>query len=202
MSNQVVVAGFPITGDITLKARREHLDVRYEISNHGRQESIYGDDARGTWCYYVIVEEQALAPEDFAEFWLDPSSINERGNGLKYPCYDYWSPKFSAAEWHGGVTYYEKFADVDGNYRHVKIGCDFAHYWDQGREFDFSQVQREAIATIEALRSMYEFKRRCAWSGKWLRESDMKELNGRLVSPERFAEYEREQAAKAEGGAA
>lgn len=165
MSTPITVAGFPITGDITLKARGEHLDVRYEISNHGRnRESRYWEEPRGTWCYYVIVEEQALAPEAFAEFWLEPSHVNERGNGLKCPSYDYWAPRFAAAEWHGGVTFYEKFADVDGNYRHVKIGCDFAHSWDQGCEYDYAQVQREAIVTIEALRSMYEFKRRCAWS--------------------------------------
>jgi hypothetical protein len=187
----IIVAGFPITEDVGLRKCGSHLDIGFEVSNHSRRErdDYFGADrSGGTWCYYVIVGEQMLSAEEFAEFWLEPSGVHTRASGWDMPSYDYYSARFAAANWHGGVTYFEKLGGIDGQPRFVKIGCDFAHLWDEGRFYDYEIVEREAIATIEALRAMYSFRRRCAWNGKWLPEAEMVAgEHGRLYSPDGLA---------------
>jgi hypothetical protein len=177
----VVIAGFPISEDVRLSKRGSYFDIGFEISNHYRREEDH--EGRGTWCYYVLIGEQMLAPEAFAEFWL-PHTECVRSSGIPEPSYAYYQARFADAEWHGGVTFYEKQGGIDGALRFVKIGCDFAHYWDEGRWFDYEQVEREAKQTIDALRGMYEFKRRCVYTGRWLPGSQMVEYNGHLYSPE------------------
>lgn len=81
------------------------------------------------------------------------------------------------------MTWYSKEAGFDGDPRVVKIGCDYAHYWDQGGYYTLETVTRDAIGTIDALRRMYEFYRRDPWNGKWLPESEMVEHEGTLYSP-------------------
>jgi hypothetical protein len=169
-NNTPVVAGFPIDEEVTLRKRGSHFDIGFEVSNHGRREDRYGRSGQGTWCYYVIVGEPMLDAGSFAEFWL-PHTECVRSSGLSEPTYAYYQARFADADWHGGVTYYEKLGGLDGAARYVKIGCDFAHLWDEERWYDYAQVEREAKATIEALRRMYAFKRRCIYTGRWLPEA-------------------------------
>ena len=204
MSAPIVIAGFPITDEIGLKRHDQHFDVPFEISNHGRDQSDYLRGAQGTWCYYVTISEQMVDADTFAKFWLPPASFHKRSNDWEEPSYDYWNAEFSAVHWHGGVTYFSKSGGIDGTPRAVKIGCDFAHHWDSGHRYDYADVEREARQTIDELRERYVFLRRCAWSGKWLPESEMvetKSTTGRayLISKERAAEKAAEDAAKAEG---
>ena len=177
-----VIAGFQIKANTALKAHGTHFDIHYEISNHSR-DSLRG--AEGTWCYYVMVSEQMLDASAFAEFWIAPGEPRVRSSGWAEPSYAYYSARFADAEWHGGVTYYEKLGGLDGGVRYVKIGCDFAHLWDEGRSYDFAYVEVKAKATIDALRRMYAFNRRCSYTGKWLPEAEMiADERGRFLSPE------------------
>lgn len=184
----VVIEGFPITSDVVLKRRGTHKDISYEIVNHSRSRYAgYGADmvpSPGTWCYYVLVSEHMMPPESFASFWLEPSRIDVRSSGIPDPRYEYCSAAFAEADWHGGVTYYEKFGGIDQAPRFVKIGCDFAHYWDEGREYTYEQIEAEAKHTIDLLANMFPFYRRCHYSGRWQPESEMVEINGRLWSKE------------------
>jgi hypothetical protein len=185
--NTIEIAGFPIDEEVVLKKRGYHFDIGFEISNHGRLvDARFGQCGRGTWCYYVLIAEPMLTPEAFAEFWL-PHTEFVRASGFADPVYAYHAARFADAQWHGGVTFYEKLGGIDGAQRFVKIGCDFAHYWDQGHWFTYAQVEREAKETIEALRRMYAFNRRCIYSGRWLPEDQMIEREGRLYSPEGLA---------------
>ncbi len=169
MKTAATVAGFPITGDVTLRKRGEHNGLTYEVSNHGRDSDYRAD---GTYCYYVTVSERQLPAELFAEFWLEPVT-NLSSNGMKRISYDYFAARFANVEWHGGVTFYEKLGGLDGDARYVKIGCDFAHYWDEGRGFHLEQVEREAKATIDELCAMYPFRRRCPYFGTYHDVSEM-----------------------------
>lgn len=193
------VCGFPIDGEMGLKKWGEHMDVRYEISNHGRNKRHYrGDEVieeagPGTWCYYVAVEEGMLDPADFEKFWLQPCAERRRPD---QPSYDYMSAAFACVHWHGGITYYEKRGGLDGAQRIVKMGCDFAHYWDDGRDYDFASVEFEAKKTIDELRDMFVFKRRCVYSGKWYPADQMTEVKGRLLGPERVEQMAAERATK------
>lgn len=184
MSTTTVIAGFPITPEVTLRKRISHHDVPVEVSNHGRStySLTYGeqDGAPGTWCYYVSVYEDMLPPEQFAEFWLEPKHSEFAGKVRK--SYDYYAARFAGADWHGGVTFYEKHGGIDGDQRYVKIGCDFAHLYDEGCSYDYQGVEAEAKATVDALREMYSFYRRCPWNGLWQPESEMVEHKGKLYS--------------------
>jgi hypothetical protein len=188
MSNPIVIAGFPITAEVSLKQWGEHMDIGYEIVNHGRRarDHDYGDEPKGTWNYYVSINEKVLDPAHFAEFWLEPAAESRlRSDGWNEPSYAYYSAPFADADWHGGVTLYEKKGGIDGAPRHVRIGCDFAHLWDEGRTYDFADVERKAKRTIDALRAIYPFKRRCVYTGIWLPEDQMiVGERGNLYSPE------------------
>lgn len=166
----VVVAGFPISSNTTLRQRGEHEGIAYEISNHGRDREFR--DGRGTWCYYISVSEAQLSPEAFAEFWLDPV-VTPRKSGWPRVSYDYFAARFADLDWHGGITFYEKFGGIDGAQRYVKMGCDYAHSWDEGRDFDFAFVEREAVQTVAQLQAMYQFKRRCPYFGTYHDASEM-----------------------------
>lgn len=198
MSTPIVIAGFPVDDSIALKKRDSYLDIQFEISNHGRES---GRKPGGTWCYYVTVSEDMLSPEAFTEFWLEPSSFNRRSSGRSDPTYSYYEARFAGAAWHCGVSWYEKLGGIDGQQRAVKIGCDFAHLWDEDREFDFSQVRHECIQTIDELRCMYAFKRRCAYTGQWLPEDELILDGERLYSPDGMAKRAAYRAER-EGGAA
>lgn len=188
MNQPIVIAGFPITAEVSLKNWGEHMDIGFEIINHGRRDDDrdYGEEPRGTWNYYVYVSEKSLEPEKFAEFWLPPSEpMHVRGDGWAEPSYSYYRARFADAEWHGGVTFYEKKGGLDGDHRCVKIGCDFSHSWEKGHRYEFADVEREAKRTIDALRSMYQFKRRCTYTGAWLPEDQMiVGERGHLYSPD------------------
>jgi hypothetical protein len=185
MGEAVVIAGFPVTDSTPLRGRGEHEGVGYEIANHSR--SKYDFDAGGvvsgpgTWCYYVIVSEAMLPPELFTEFWLT-GTPHEHKSGFPRVSYDYCSARFAQADWHGGVTFYEKSGGHDGAQRYVKIGCDFAHVWDEGKDFDYEQVERECIDTINQLREKYPFRRRCPYYGIYHDASEMVEHKGKLYS--------------------
>lgn len=186
--NTVDVVGFPITGETCLTGSGDHFDIGYSVTNHGRYRNPeYGiDRARGTWCYYVHVSEMSLPAEAFEEFWLpksDGKSWCKRGK-WEFASYDYYGPRWSSVEWHGGVTWYSKEAGFDGDPRQVKIGCDFAHSWDEGRWYDYERVAREAKQTIDELRAIYPFYRKCQYSGVWLPEAELVAKDGKLYTPQ------------------
>lgn len=203
MNEPIRVAGFPIDADMSLKKRVEHNGLYLEISNHGRSKYDYANktynDSDGTWCYYVTVTEQMLPADKFAEFWLAPASTHKRSSGWDEPCYAYYEAYFASAQWHGGVTYYEKLGGIDGAPRAVKIGCDFGHYWDEGYSFCYESVLSEAQATADALREMYAFFTRCPYTGKYQPASEMIERDGKLYCAEGIEamdKYAAERAAK------
>lgn len=180
----IMISGFPVDPQMGLRKYLTHQDIVYEVSNHGRgKKTTYDDDDGGTWCYYVTINERALSKTDFEEFWL-PATMCTRSSGIEEPSYAYYNARFADADWHGGVTFYEKLGGIDGGQRRVKIGCDYAHLWDEGCHYDFSTVQSEAIQTIEKLRGMYEFYKRDPWNGMWLPASEMIDVDGVLYSPQ------------------
>jgi hypothetical protein len=185
MSDVILIAGFPVDGSVALKKRVEHCGLSLEIMNHSREEWNFYEEkmvpSDGKWCYYVTVSERMLPEDQFAQFWLSPTMV-ERSSGHPHPTYDYYSAPFSQADWHGGVTFYEKLGGLDGEARMVKIGCDFAHYWDEGHTFHYEGVLCEAKRTAEQLAKMYAFYTRCPYNGKWQPPAEMQERNGKLYS--------------------
>ena len=121
-----------------------------------------------------------LSPELFKEFWLEPSGRFARSSGRDEPIYNYYNARFAGAEWHGGVTWYQKHGGIDGAIRCVEIGCDFSHAWDQPSAFDFSIVEFEAKNTIDKLLEIYPFYSRCSYTGKTGPSEDFVKVGSRL----------------------
>lgn len=206
MNEPIRIAGFPVDASVALKKHVEHRGLRLEIVNHNRSKYDYGRqserDSDGTWCYYITVTEQMLPEDKFAEFWLAPSSTHKRSSGWDEPSYAYYAARFAGVTWHGGVTYYEKLGGIDGRPRAVKIGCDFAHYWDEGYSYEFEYVLSEAQATADQLCEMYAFYSRCPYMGKWQPASEMVERDGKLFCVEGIEAMEKSAAERAEKEAA
>ena len=204
---QAMVADFPIDDMVNLSRRETFHDIGVKFSNHARHEYDYPVGAptrkrpgRGIWCYYVYINEQMLPADLFAEFWLAPTRHYERSSGHSEPMYNYDSPRWADADWHGGVTWYQKLGGLDGDLRSVEIGCDFNHSWDQHQWFTYDLVKREAERTVERLREMYPFYSRCCYTGRWQPRDQMIERDGRLYSKEGLEkqdEWARKHAAKA-----
>lgn len=188
---EAVICGFPITPETGLKSRETFEDVIYEIINHNRYKYEFTPEftkyaGPGTWCYYVAVSEDMLPQGLFEEFWLPPTMLEREGRRPQ-ATYAYSEAKFSQVDWHGGATWYEKLGGIDGAARQVRIGCDFAHSWDQGHEYDYAAVEREAIETVKQLKKIYPFYRRCPYNGSWKPADQMVERIGKLYAPESIA---------------
>jgi hypothetical protein len=182
MNAPIVIAGFPIDSNVSLRKIGTHRDVRYEVSNHGRNpEGHRGEE--GTYCYYVTIFEDMVPGGVFDEhLWLSPN-VSSFGR----VSYDYMSASFADVEWNYGVTFYEKLCGHDGEPRGVKLGCDYAHAWDRC-SYTLGEVEADARRTVDALCDRYGIYRRCPWNGRWLPQAEMVEHNGRLYSPEAYSE--------------
>lgn len=180
------VAGFPIAADVVLRKRFTHMDVSVLVSNHSRQEDgIRGEE--GTYCYYVYVWEDMLPAGVFdAEFWLPPV-VSELG-GRKRTTHNYMTAPFAEAGWNYGITFYEKLGGIDGEPRGVKLGCDYAHAWDS-HFYRLDDVVSDAKRTVDRLRAMYPFLRRCSWNGSWAPEGEMVAEGARLYSKDGHAQW-------------
>jgi len=100
--------------------------------------------------------------------------FNLKGKTLKSPSnkhlyYDYGSKSIIFdLDWHCGITFYEKARDERGNVIGYKLGCDYMHYWDEGKTFTLGYVVNDAKHSIDKLwEKIPNLKLRCAWNGKY-----------------------------------
>ena len=135
----------------------EYRGVAYQVSLHGE-----GDDLRpeGTWCYYLFINEDQIPDGHIDKFDLPPKT-NDKGQ-VTYPYMASW---LADLDWHCGITWYSKEGGVDGAKRVFKAGCDYAHYWDQGKSYNLDFVAIDARATIDDLLSRLSLLIRCSWDG-------------------------------------
>lgn len=126
-----------------------HRGVSFEVSQHDLEGAIRSG---GIWCYYLYIMEKR-APKSFEnEFWLARSPPRAPGAwDDRMAVYPYMSASFAGVYWHGGITFYEKWAGFDGSMRSVKIGCDYNHLWDEGGYYDESSVASDARRTVDEL---------------------------------------------------
>lgn len=147
--------------------RGEHHGIAYELSWHGRSEY----SPQGTWCYYLLLNEQKFSPEDWKRLRLAREDKQFFAGQNWHRHYDY--DAFPDLEAHGGWTYGEMtvFLGKDGKeYEQVKVGCDYAHSWD--RDMDFPEcraiVESDAKRSIDLLIEMFPNRReRCGYCGMY-----------------------------------
>lgn len=101
----------------------------------------------GNWNFYIYLPEGLCV--NFSEIWL-ADEVNEfPASGRKYVSHDYMSGRTGQVEMHGGITWYEKNGYTEGH-RSVELGCDYQHFWDQGKEYDENDVLRDVEKAIDS----------------------------------------------------
>lgn len=127
----------------TWSGRYRH--VSFEIALHGVGDSYRPE---GTWCYYLYLKAQQLPDDRLKEFDVPLKEIELVPRHRKMYDYD----AIPDLNWHCGITYYKKHGG-DGRDEPLvfQMGCDFAHYWDEGDEYTLEMVTAEAKATIDKL---------------------------------------------------
>lgn len=153
--------------------REKHKGVEIILSFHSCTEY----NKSGTWCYYLLIPKD-MYPHRWDDFKCKRVDGYER-NGIA----------FDHVDFHGGITfsknqkYYDPFRK---EYKYsVKVGCDYAHLWDeeQGYPDDYASVLYDAKNSAEQflnINSDYLFK--SGYSHRWGEREDFYEaVNGCLV---------------------
>jgi len=143
---------------------QEYRGVLIEIAHHGLADGNATpgmNDDNGIWNYYLCLAEDLFQDNEFEDFWL-PLEKMERDRAV----YDYSTDLLCSLDFHGGITFYEKHLRVDTNRRWVKLGCDYAHLYDEPR-YEKEEVWRDACNSVDKLRRVYSnMNLRCIRNGK------------------------------------
>lgn len=163
-----------------------HKGVAFEINNFKIDETKYSDE-KDCWTHYIIIYLNRI-PEKYKpnSFWLR----GKRNRG--YIFYDYHKHSIiGRIEFHGGCTWYSKERGFDGTEKVIKIGCDYQHLWDEGKQYDLEYVKKEVKETIDSfLNYIPDYKYWCCGNGNLY---DLKEgilINEKFHSFEYFGEVE------------
>jgi hypothetical protein len=127
--------------------RGSFRDVQFKISLHGVGGSFM---PKGTYCFYLYLHEGKCT--DFAALWLTPKLSRFSPKSPERVSYDYMASKLGDIAFHGGITYYEPLGQVAGH-RCVEVGCDYAHLYDDEKDWCERAVLTDVI---EAINSCYD----------------------------------------------
>jgi len=155
-----------------------HNGVDFEINNFKTTPKWVDDYEKDNWTYYLILHLARIPKENKPErFWLK-SKADEKGR-----VYYAYHKNFiiSNIDFAGGCSWYSKEAGFDGSNKVIKIGCDYQHSWDEGREYDLEWVKRDVKNTIDAfLNYIPNYKYWCGGNGR------LYSLNEGIVKEEKF----------------
>lgn len=142
---------------MTTELKPEHQDVwrgtyndwPYKVVLHGKGKA-HCAGGQGTWCYYIYIHESRIGKEAFEHLWLKPQKLEH----FSFVSYDYYKTPVAALDWHGDVTYYEKYGEVEGK-RCVEFGCDYNHLYDDQTHWTLELVLLELQETLNQLIALY-----------------------------------------------
>lgn len=137
-----------------------------------------------SWVYYIFLWIDKIPKENNPEsYWLKPDKSPLFKHGVSH---DYMSHKvINNIDFHHGCTYYSKIAGHEGGRKIIKIGCDYQHYWDEGREYSLNEVSYDAKNTIDQFKKVVpNYKYRCHWNGNLYNLSEGTISNGNFRSNE------------------
>ena len=143
----------------------EYKGVITEINNF-EMKGMTEFGLNDCWCCYLHLSPEQIPDRKLAEsIWLDP--IYDDKDRVSY---DHYNGLLGNLGWHGGITFYRKTSCVDDKKRHVKVGCDYQHYGDEGRGYDFDWLKRDVERVAqEFLDIVPDYKRHCGTvGGYWL----------------------------------
>lgn len=145
------------------------------------------EDKKEAWCFYLYIVLNRIPNTEYADsLWL-PGTQNEKGR----VSYKYSDSAIANLDWHCGCTFYQKMGGHDGESRIVKAGCDYGHYWDEGRSYDLDFVEFEAIECAESfLARVPDYKRHCHMvGGYWLPSEGVTSKDGKSFISFKGIEY-------------
>ncbi len=119
----------------------EHRGIRIEVSRHFRKG---GFNPGGVWCFYLH-----LLVEQFPEA-LHPNLVQAKKTSDYGSVHQPYAECLEDLDWHSGMTFYE-VSHVAGPFRTIKAGCDYDHYWDEGRDYCAEGVMADAKRCVDSL---------------------------------------------------
>lgn len=155
-----------IQHEVTLKQREITYFTYRGVNVEVRHPS---DSIHCGWTYYLFLNLSRFADEKPAKkLWL--TARDKWGNGRK--SYDYEkSYLLTHMEFHGGITWYSKHFTLNDE-KVIEVGCDYAHYWDEGRCYSLETVIRDAKRTVDSLHELADYRIWCQGAGTLHDESD------------------------------
>jgi len=133
----------------------EYRNIRFEIVSWRLGGSSEGSFL--CWNYYLYLPIEQI-PTKYRKFFVIKGKYNKLSpDGQSYLYYDYLNTSYvSDLDWHGGITLYEKQLDGEGKLIGVKLGCDYAHYFDEqsSYSYDIDYVFMETKNTIDKLHKL------------------------------------------------
>lgn len=158
-----------------------HNGVHFEIKNWSRIDDYHME----CWAYYLIIHLERIPKKyDPDSFWLEGKKTYGRTT------YDYFNHKIlNDLDWHGGITWYSKISGFDGGEKIIKVGCDYQHYWDEGKTYNLSYLENDVKDTIDKfLKYIPDYKFRCIGNGKLYNSNEGHVVKGKFHSKEYFGE--------------
>lgn len=146
--------------------------ISFEIKKHFSKD--IDENEQVNWCHYVFINLDRVPNKKIADsFWLDGEILFS-----KRVSYSYYKAKWcDSIEFHGGCTWYSKESGFDGAPKIVKIGCDYQHSWNMGRNYELPYIKEQVIKTIESIRKYIpDYKFCCRGNG------DLYDLSEGLLS--------------------
>jgi hypothetical protein len=161
----------------------EYRGVRFEVVHW-----------RLGWNYYIDIPVDQLPDNIKSMFNLRSRIYKLSDDGREHIAFEYSSaPVISDLDWHGGITFYEKQRDGRGKVIGYRLGCDYMHGFDEGRDYDLPLVTLHAQNTINALWKLVpNLKLCCGWNGKYYNQDEIYYTDkGVCVALENKEKYEK-----------
>ena len=139
--------------------------INFLISHHGMGDSYRPE---GTWCYYLLIHEKQLPDEYKDDFILAPE-FDDKGR----VSHNYYDTRIADLDWHCGITYYSKEGGADGEPITIKMGCDYAHLWDEGKSYNKESVLCDVKNSVKKLFELFpDIKIRSQYYGGYYKPVD------------------------------
>jgi len=174
----------------------EYKEVWYGEQRGVRWEVIrwkLGDKFR--WNYYLFIPIGQIPDESKKAMILKARRWQASEDCPVHVMFNYGGmPIIDDLDWHGGLTFYEKEFDSMRQLTGIKLGCDYAHLFDEDRSYTHGQIMEDCFRTIDKLWELVpNLKMRCQWNGEYYALGEMEQLpNGALVAVKNKHHYDRE----------
>jgi len=142
----------------------KYLGVPYEIKHW------WYSDGSPQWNYYLFLIEKQI-PDTFPSLWLK-GSVLKMGGKSSHVIYKYQDTLIANLDWHMGCTFYEKVSGFDKQTRIIKVGCDYGHLYDEGRNYTLSDIERDVIDCINSLVERVKVLQWCSYCGDYVEAVD------------------------------